>query len=118
MIQKLSEAIRLGAMMRPQGVVLFIDEVRNTSCALGAAMEASGLEGFQYIDLRHRYPILTQWEHCPECRLSGLVEGIIASCLNDDHRWTRERIADFVESLEPKDLPVEAVPSLGELVTR
>jgi hypothetical protein len=47
---------------------------------------------------------LIRVEECPECHMSSDFTYLIPH-LNDAHRWTRERIADFVELHEP--LPVE-----------
>jgi hypothetical protein len=33
------------------------------------------------------------------------VSKIISVCLNDHHRWTRERIAEWVATVEPQDAP-------------
>jgi hypothetical protein len=104
---KLSEAIRLGAMMRQQsarsGRTHLID-VLDGSCALEAACEAIGHAeavggGYQHI-------IYEAWQWlkgaqlmCPECNTIGADEYTIWH-LNDTHCWSRERIADWVESIE------------------
>jgi hypothetical protein len=92
---KLSEAIRLGALLHPQLFGAFNLIERETghilrTCAIGAASAAG------YDTTRLGNSSVTQ---CPACQLRGGVAGIIAH-LNDDHRWTRERIADWVEMCE------------------
>jgi hypothetical protein len=42
---------------------------------------------------------------CPDCTKADYVFRVIAH-LNDDHRWTRERIADFVETIERHHEPL------------
>lgn len=85
---KLSEAIRLGALLHPQcfdTMVLHNDSGSVVgTCALGAAAEA----GFKL----HTVDILLR---------SKITR------LNDRAGWTRERIADWVESFEPT-LPLES----------
>src|SRR5712692_10489902 len=41
---------------------------------------------------------------CPSCGLSRLVCQIIVH-LNDDHRWTREKIGAWVAGIEPSQPP-------------
>lgn len=129
---RLSVAIRLGAMVHPQGFgslvnasdpYAFDKATIQRTCALGAAWVASG--GGSYVEtvktpivnargsaavgasiLRLEIPI--EWEItlrletlCPvnDCSGHGPLAGAIQH-LNDDHRWTREQIADFVERVE------------------
>lgn len=102
---KLSEAIRLGAMLHPQCFgsmnrwrdggdlpsAVGDDEVIAT-CALGAA-EAAG-----YPDT---FSVSSSDMVCPECpQWTNGLEQVVAH-LNDRHRWTRERIADWVATVEP-----------------
>jgi hypothetical protein len=104
---KLSEAIRLGATMRPQTTDQWSTE---GSCAISAAMEAVGISrvpisiydgkmGIPYNEIADRWPL--KMNTCPEC---GNNHGdqqwphlSVIYHLNDVHKWTRERIADFVE---------------------
>ena len=84
---KLSEAIRIGCAMHPQGRGAFFDGFG--TCALGAAAEARG------------------WQ--PSTYAQGMIEkfipdvdkvhwiGRIAS-MNDDEGMTREAIADWLEA--------------------
>lgn len=91
---KLSEAIREGAKLRPQcRENYFSDE---GSCALGAAMEAitgsASRSAMSVCDLSDKY--LTHFDHPASDRRAELFTIIVQ--LNDDFRWTREQIADWV----------------------
>ena len=64
-------------------------------------------------DFWRRIPlVLFSDEQCPECTHPAPLSTVIM-CLNDSHKWTRERIADWLESLEVplvfKDEPVDAL---------
>ncbi len=112
---KLSEAMRLGAMIRPQafGGYMVRKGAEYHSCVLGAAIEAanSGLAA---------WPWLKSWKYhpfCPACAggdQSGDAYSIIVH-LNDRHRWTRERIADWVATIEPAE-EVAAEPAQQEVL--
>ena len=109
---RLSEAIRLGAMMKPQAFGVLIDDNGGT-CALGAAYDAVGIK-FDASGIPNGYlDELDLWLHriielqaatCPECGLNTPAIGLIPH-LNDAHRWTRQRIADFVGLYEPLPIP-------------
>ncbi len=99
---KLSEAIRLGATMKPQGFGM--DAYGSHSCALTAACDAVGLETSNagITELNRRYAWASSVRPmCPACHEHNghLVTGMCAH-LNDDHGWTREQIAGWVETLE------------------
>lgn len=117
---KLSEAIRLGAMMKPQAfgklrrVVYFYkgqprQEIR--TCALGAALDACGLltvedpQSVPFGDLFERHPEITTtlMQYCRnpmiESDRTGSVHEVIVY-LNDNCRWTREQIADWIACIE------------------
>lgn len=107
---KLSEAIRLGSTLKPQhysGKAFFIT-IRNgfmylrktqCSCVLGAAIDAAGLRG-NAIKKDKGWPRewgMTKPQDCPACEKRDTL-GIVIIHLNDNHRWTRECIADWIES--------------------
>ena len=102
---KLSEAIRLGSMLKPQGFGTFRDE--EGTCALGAALDACGaLEEHQLgrmVRLHSLFPLLNDINglSCPVCEDvgEGHDENTIPH-LNDEHRWTREQIADWIQGIE------------------
>lgn len=95
---KLSEAIRLGAMLKPQGFGHGSGYPHaSATCALGAAYEASDC-GAGWASLEKRFPVVNALPlKCPTC---GKANPGMVPHLNDDHRWTREQIADWVESIE------------------
>jgi hypothetical protein len=126
---RLSEAIRLGAMLHPQcfGTVRILrhdagtPEFTTHTCALGAAEEA-GYSLFAELCGQS----LATLADCPICCdrfQSWTVHGIVVH-LNDDHHWTREAIADWVEAFERLNEPVAVaasdphVDSTGKLTTR
>jgi hypothetical protein len=103
---KLSEAIREGAAIRPQAFGNYID-ITGTgqvcTCALGAAYEVI----FGHLP-KNDQPGLRQdlIGQCPDTgRLIQMPESIFEISvmqaivhLNDDEEWTREEIADWLES--------------------
>jgi len=109
---KLSEAIRLGAKLRPQckGSFFCYGKLEG-SCALGAAYEGyygsrgDSTEGVAS-SVSARFPILrllVDRTKVPDC-ISGendrfLLNNVVTS-LNDYKGWTREQIADWVEGIE------------------
>lgn len=130
---KLSVAIRLGAMIRPQGRHAYLRHGK--SCAVGAALEAIGVplkdlgnDMFERTSEHEaaeefaRRPEFKEWSQinakanqvCPSCsKDQGSVTNAIV-CLNNEHRWTRERIADWVESIESPALsPVAQGQEVG-----
>lgn len=105
---KLSEAIRAGAKMRPQSfgrMFGFTEGDAYGSCALGGAFES--LCGVPHFDehkmtgfLTQRFPILDARAEIPThpgvpC---SLRLGIMM--LNDNSKWSREAIAEWVETVE------------------
>lgn len=111
---KLSEAIRLGAMLKPQG---FGNEALfgKSTCALGAAADAVNLpeELERYETLCTPFPIVGDHvEACPAgagCAAiwCGVTVLHMAYHLNDIHKWTRERIADWVATIEPQEVEAD-----------
>lgn len=115
---KLSEAIRLGAMMKPQWFEKLHDG--DGSCALGAAADAIGFVVGELFSVTGKDSIHAFFKHFPEmedkrnCPVCGLnIRYSAIAHLNDFHRWTRERIADFVETLESDTLPDLPTPELA-----
>lgn len=119
---KLSDAIRLGSMIRPQGFDKYWPDGK-TSCALGAAFEAGGLRG--HIEKAYNGDVtgllppiwatfLEAGQQCPLCSWGNQTIPTLSviTHLNDDHKWTRERIADWVATIEPSEASaeIEAVP--------
>lgn len=110
---KLSEAIRLGAMLGPQGFGGIDDRSGDgTLCALQAAQKAIGLE-YDCYDMEEHFPILLLrvWVRGGNTSIGSAIIN-----LNDKHRWTRERIANWVETFE-RDLEAKAQAAKPEEVT-
>ncbi len=100
---KLSEAIRLGAMATEQGFGAPSIASNEAPCALGAARIAAGLGDHCAVDcysvLAYRWPVLYRMVANPVAgRMEYVVDAIWS--LNDVHRWTREQIADWIETIE------------------
>lgn len=128
---RLSEAIRLGALLRPQAWFVHFSK-EGGSCATGAAMEAIGIEPVVPMvtdaDLLNSNPIFRAWHSnpvyrkrydlcCPVCgdacegatAIGGKVDskgGLSAIIIHlNNYHWTREQIADWVEALEQAGPP-------------
>jgi len=119
-IPRLSEAIRLGSLLKPQAYGYYFDDVG--SCALGAAADANGIDliNVQYDDwetevyefLERIYPWITtlQVQYPHKVGVWEVMSRIIPD-LNDKYGWTRERIADWVAENEPVE-PAEQNPTV------
>lgn len=110
---RLSEAMRLGAMLRPQVEGVYF--AFGGSCAIGAAIEATG--GDIADEESHEAHIVAHFgwidkakTNCPACQDRDEV-GCIITHLNDVHEWTRDRIADWVATIEPQEAQPESVDS-------
>lgn len=97
---KVSEAMRLGSILSAQSFQGFTDGMKR--CALGAVADATGIASS---DFGKEWPWLEVREYsCPECGDSDRSPSLIIGVhLNDEHRWTRERIADWVATIEPAE---------------
>ena len=99
---RLSDAIQLGAMVTSQAFgTLFKGD---GACALGAALLAVGVPPKQArCSVRKRWPwAFAVSVDCPHCGRSRLVCQVIVH-LNDDHRWSREKIGAWVAGIEPSE---------------
>ncbi len=118
-VMPLSQAIRLGATLKPQAFGFFYKD--GGSCAMGAAYDAIGLLTNALNDI-YLYPIRMEkeWDmiinyiytkRCPVCLFSIYNSASSANIahLNDVHKWTRERIADFVEQCEKELASAETI---------
>jgi hypothetical protein len=143
---KLSEAIRLGAMTKPQGFggthtartirhgQFFPEEAQiEETCAVGAAMDAIGVQpreltpaergtdNFRRVrgtgEPTHVFDVPSEWidllaieMKCPICDQARQPLRTLIPHLNDDHRLTREEIADVVATVEKwvlDDMPTD-----------
>jgi hypothetical protein len=117
---KLSDAILLGSTMRPQIRRRFSDG--EGTCAMGAAFDGVGIldvivstkYGNERMALiESQFPgAYSAWKYsCPcegaarrtECSDLRWLAYMVTH-LNDDHFWTRERIASWVASVEPQEV--------------
>ena len=97
---RLSEAIRLGAMLGPQAFGATFENEK--SCALGSALRAISITDRPWTATADVWPfVYTRAQH-PVLGDTYLVITIIRE-LNDLHRWTREAIADWVATVEPPE---------------
>lgn len=117
----LSEAIQLGSMLKPQGFGAFRDPRTGATCVLGAAAEAGGIVvTTHWTPLAQLWPLVLRTGACPACGAGGDPNeqyGYLMYHLNDEHRWTRERIAAWVQSLEASQ-PAAVIASPVEAPAR
>ena len=113
---RLSDAIREGIKKRKYQVFGSFRDNKGGTCAIGAANDAGWSWG------RQEYP--PGFYACPSCKLDthttlcfvkgttenqGIYSYEMVQHLNDDHRWTREAIADWLDTLEtPKTDAIDA----------
>jgi hypothetical protein len=99
---RLSEAIRLGAMLGPQSFDKFYDHKTQATCALGAAAQAVNTFLGEPLNAEQRYPwsVKIISAYCPKCGGKFKCAAEVIIHLNDAHHWSRTRIADLVEVLE------------------
>ena len=112
---RLSEAIRLGAMMLPEVRGPIFDRKDNricAACAIGSALYAVGTA-----DDRERWltrsgsveELICFWPWTNERRMDPVrgvnfrIDSIIIDLFETAH-WTREQIADWVETIEPREV--------------
>ena len=100
---KLSEAIRMNGMMKPQGFGAESYLSLEAPCALGGALQMIG----KLPHSRDYFLPITIWEFlmnrakCPACSYSRHISVLgVLTHLNDSHKWTRSQIADWVETVE------------------
>src|SRR5262249_36274291 len=104
---ELAEAILSGAGQRPEQAFGSYYVGRRASCALGAAYEGmyrlpADAEGVRPRDLGRLFDCLENTlRRCPEKCKKQLALGAMILHLNDDHHWTRERIAAWVAPPPP-----------------
>jgi hypothetical protein len=108
---KLSAAILLGSTLSPQAFAEFEDD-NGSRCALGAALAAIGNPiqiGNGFRAAAESWPWIEPYGefHCPDC--DGVASQALSLIvhINDGHKWTRERIAEWVATVEPQDIQGE-----------
>ena len=120
---KLSEAIRLNGMMKPQGWGPGSMVSLDAPCALGGALQSIGKqpkhEREAYGAIAENWAFARKPAKCPcgsdHCAIQGkkLDIAIVIALLNDYHGWTRDQIADWVATVEPAE---EVEPGLIEVM--
>jgi hypothetical protein len=115
---KLSAAILLGSTMSPQAFREFQDK-NGSRCAVGAALAAIGKPIKAKIAVgvaEASWPWLTRHDAfvCPGCH--GVWRHVLGLIMhfNDVHGWTRERIAEWVATVEPQDIQGEQTDEVQE----
>jgi hypothetical protein len=104
-MMRLSEAILLGAMMKPQGFGGF--NKSGVSCGLEAGLDAVGLMSRprgNYHAAVQIWPWLRANIECPWCMENQVIYDVIGLCLNDRGKWSRQKIAKWVATVEPVDV--------------
>lgn len=98
---RVSEAMRLGAMLDGQAFNTLQDEGGRT-CAIGAALKAltgaatwtpAGEEAMHWMTFTGRMT-------CPACDLIEWHVHNLVVHLNNHHRWPRHQIADWLQTVE------------------
>lgn len=118
---KLSEAIRLGAMLKPQGYGdASSSALAPATCAMGAAAQAVGNEVDSYQLFYKEWPFT--YKLCVACPASDIdrTQCVLSQVhrLNDHYRWTRERIADWVATIEAQHPEFDAPAELSTQALR
>lgn len=125
---KLSEAILVGCKFREQGEECFISDA-GKSCALGAAYEA--IFGSDALLVKNGSEIMDELSHefgsflKMQCKHPGFTDrsvfmnivGAIVD-LNDTYGWTREKIAEWIASLEFPEVKTWTIEQTREVITQ
>jgi hypothetical protein len=107
--RELAEYIRAGSKRRPEQAFGEYYHGHSASCALGAAYEAmyrlpDDAQGRRPTrDLDWFFDCLDTVKPCPQdgCRKHISLDALLVH-LNDDHRWSRERIASWLAGEDRK----------------
>ncbi len=107
----LSEYIRLSSMLRPQAFLRAYDD-KGGACAVMGALEAAGTDWTRASDTFPELVAVASFR-CPACAGREVIApifmgpGALAELLihlNDRHLWSRELIAQHVETLEQENV--------------
>ena len=99
---KLSEAIRLGSLLTEPLRYSYMQHVggQTHTCALGAAAYVHGArdrdQAFRWARI---HGVIGLQVECPACHVVLDLKYGIVQHLNDQHRWDRPRIADWLEGI-------------------
>ena len=130
---RLNEVIRRGCALAPKQVYYVPTDGDGTACIVGAAWLGAELpqriaaEGFKAGALLVMFPELNKPCRCPlDCveyvtaSANGLVRNLITTLyntmvhLNNDHRWSREAIAEWADPRPELHL---SIPQEGHMAT-
>lgn len=98
-----------GAAIDAAGLTIKL-KPKDGSLSFGAPIRGAAIDSSDYyLDVPPEWSrLLSITQQCPACALGGEGTVLIAH-LNDHHSWTREQIADWVETIEAaQPVPVEA----------
>lgn len=115
--EPLAEAMRRGMARRPEQAFGDYYCGSKASCALGATYEGlyripRDAQGIIAKDLYRFYECLDfVIKRCPDGCHKQLPLGALIVHLNDDHRWPRERIAEWLVSIAPTS---QHIPELDD----
>lgn len=112
--RELAEFIRAGMKRRPDQAFGDYYQGQTASCALGAAYEAmyrlptDAAGQHPTRDLDWFFDCLDTVKACPGegCRKRLYLAALLVH-LNDDHRWSREQIAEWLAGTTPRATPVQ-----------
>lgn len=97
----LAEAMRKGAALRPQCFGSYFWQ--GASCAIGAAYEGATGRANEEVNRNHVLQLFPDIAGkgcvCPSCGESHTAYTMMVH-LNDTHKWTREAIASWMDSLQ------------------
>jgi hypothetical protein len=106
---KLSDAILISGMVKPQGRGPDSIGSSEAPCALGGALDVIGKQRVGQHELNYQalckaWPFLNQQAHHP---VNGIMYDILSIVwrLNDVHYWTHVQIAEWVRTVEPQAEP-------------
>lgn len=98
----LAEAIRSGCRKFPKqyfGALMDTWPNATATCAMGAAIEGGGWDRNNIGPAPKKCPACGVERSCERGGYSGSPSFSAIAHLNDDHRWTREAIADWLDTL-------------------
>jgi len=111
-MKKPSEYIKIGCELRPFQVFGTMYQHSHSSCAAGAFIDGYSGErrtdydplGIIWNQIVWQFQFRSRIVACPECGpdFPNFPDQLV-SHLNDHHKWTRERIGDWLDAQMPQD---------------
>lgn len=91
----------MNGMCKPQGFGEGSMYSIDAPCVIGGALQSvNKAQNFAVFD--NTWPWTREVSYCPACDEKVIIGAIIWH-LNDQHRWSRAAIAEWVASVEPKE---------------